>query len=189
MKIRIVFLFFLITAELHAQFVTYTDTALSVPVNTGWSDEAVTIGYLTAPTAVILMFVSGLVSDWNAGYVGIPATALILAAPPLIYLGGRSVEISRSLCQPRAKLGWVLYGLSILPAGFSMYSYARGEGINIPLILASGALGSAAIVTMTTYAYARGEYARSVQQEGGVSWNFGLIPVRGGAVACVSFRF
>lgn len=189
MKLRIALLLLLMNAGLQAQLVPAPDTVFPPEVSTGWSDEAVTIGYLTAPTAVVLMFVSGLVSDWNAGYFGIPATALILTAPPLIFLGGRSVDISRSLYRPRAKLGWVLYGLSFLPAGFSLYSYAMGEGINIPLIVASGALGSAAIVTMTTYAFSRGEYARSLQKDQGLSWNFGLAPVKGGAMACVTLRF
>ena len=189
MKIRSVLLLLLVTAGLQAQLVPSGDTVLSASLSTGWSDEAVTIGYLTAPAAAVLMFVSGLVSDWNAGYFGIPATALILAAPPLIYLGGRSVDISRSLYQPRAKLGWVLYGLSFLPAGFSLYSYVAGEGINVPLILASGALGSAAIVTMTTYAFSRGEYARSLQNEKSVSWNLGVAPIQGGAMACITMRF
>jgi len=189
MKGRIAIILFVMTVGLQAQLDPNADTALTVTVNTGWSDEAVTIGYLTAPATVVLLFMSGLVSDWNAGYFGIPATALIFAAPPLIFMGGRSVDISRSLHQPRAKLGWVLYGLSILPTGFSIYSYARGEGINIPLILAGGALGTAAIVTMTTYAYSRGEHVRSMQQDQGMSWNFGLAPVRGGAMACVTLRF
>jgi len=166
-----------------------SDSLDTVQITTGWSDNAVTLGIVTAPTAAVLLFVSGIVSDWNAGYFGIPATAMVLAAPPLIYLGGRSAGIPLSVSQPRARLGWVIYGLSMVPAGISMYMYSLGKGINIPLVLATGALGTAAIVTMTTYAFSRSEAARSMRQQDGLSWNFGVAPVRGGAMACVSLRF
>ncbi|NOR33142.1 MAG: hypothetical protein GQ579_00530, partial [Bacteroidales bacterium] len=56
----------------------------TIPINTistGWADEAVTIGYVTAPSVITLMFISALVNEWNAGYAGIPASVMIFLAP------------------------------------------------------------------------------------------------------------
>jgi hypothetical protein len=135
------------------------------------------------------MFVSGLVSDWNAGYAGIPATALILAAPPVIYLGGRSVELLKTTGSGRARLGWTLYALSVLPTSFALYTYTTEMGINVPLILASGILGSASIVAMTSYAFQRAETARNLNGDSGRGLDIGMVPLRGGAMVHLSYRF
>ena len=71
------------------------DSLATLSYSSGWADQAVTIGYITAPATISLMFISALVNEWNAGYAGIPASAMILLAPPLIYAGGRSVNIQR----------------------------------------------------------------------------------------------
>ena len=99
------------------------DTISLNTISTGWADEAVTIGYVTAPSVITLMFISALVNEWNAGYAGIPASVMIFLAPPLIYAGGRSVEISKEISHPRAKLGWTLYALSIIPTSMALYGF------------------------------------------------------------------
>lgn len=165
------------------------DTAVHYSLSTGWADEAVSIGYVTAPSVFVLTFISGLVSEYNAGYFGIPATALILAAPPVIFLGGRSVDIAKEIKHPRAKLAWTLYALSIVPTSFAMYSYTTDWGATLPLMIATGVLGSASIVAMTTYAFARAKSAREMKAGSPSAWNFGLAPLSGGAIASVSYRF
>ena len=157
--------------------------------STGWADEAVTIGYITAPAVVGLMFISSLVSEWNAGYFGIPASAMILTAPPVIYMGGRSVSISRDIFLSRAKLGWTLYGLSIIPTAIAFYGFTTDWGATLPLTIASGVLGTASIIAMASYAWGRAETAREMILESETSWNFGVTPVRGGAIASVTYRF
>ena len=165
------------------------DTISMGPISTGWADEAVTIGYVTAPSVITLMFVSALINEWNAGYAGIPASAMILMAPPLIYAGGRSVEISKGLSHPRAKLGWTLYALSIIPTSMALYGFTTDWGATIPLTIASGLLGTASIVAMTSYAYSRAETARKMEASRSASLHLGVSPLAGGAIASLVLRF
>lgn len=158
-------------------------------ISTGWADEAVTIGYVTAPSVVTLMFVSALINEWNAGYAGIPASAMILVAPPLIYAGGRSVAISKDFINSRAKLGWTLYALSIIPTSLAMYGFTTDEGTTLPLTIASGLLGTCSIIAMTTYAFSRAETARKMESERTGSLQLGISPLPGGAMASVVLNF
>lgn len=179
----------LVSLKVSGQESPAEDTVISYSLSTGWADEAVGIGYVTAPSVFVLTFISGVVSEWNAGYFGIPATILILAAPPLIFMGGRSVDIAKELVHPRAKLGWTLYALSVIPTAMAMYSYTTDWGASVPLMIASGVLGTASIIAMTTYAFGRAKTARSVEKEMDSAWNFGLAPLNGGALAMVTYRF
>ena len=165
------------------------DTALSGTITTGWSDEAITIGYVTTPSVITLMFVSSLINEWNAGYVGIPASLMILASPPLIYAGGRSVGIPKSISHPRAKLGWTLYALSIIPTSMALYGFTTDWGATLPLTIASGLLGAGSIVAMTSYAYSRAETARREKEERTASLHLGVAPLEGGVLATLVFRF
>ena len=179
-----------LTMKMSGQETPALDTSISYSLSTAWADEAVGIGYVTAPSVFVLTFISGLVSEWNAVYFGIPATVLILTAPPVIYMGGRSVDIARDLVNSRAKLGWTLYALSVIPTAMAMYSYTNDQWTSVPLMIASGILGTASIVAMTTYAFGRAKTARSMAAESGYSaWNFGLAPLNGGALAMVTYRF
>jgi hypothetical protein len=175
--------------QLEANGPAMSDTIAIGPISTGWADEAVTIGYVTAPSVLVLMFVSALINEWNAGYAGIPASVMILAAPPLIFAGGRSVEISKELSHPRAKLGWVLYGLSIVPTSMALYGFTTDRGANLPLTIASGILGSASIIAMTSYAFSRAETAREMDQNDYSALSMGISPLPGGAMASVVWRF
>jgi len=169
---------------------TVTRDSLSpVFISTGWADQSVNIGYVTAPAALGLMFVSALVNEWNAGYAGVPASAMILLAPPLIYAGGRSVDLGKDISHPRAKLGWTLYALSIIPTSLALYGFTTDWGASLPLTLASGILGTASIVAMTSYAYSRGDTARKMNEEAGTSLQFGISPLSGGALATVVLKF
>lgn len=165
------------------------DAALPGSLTTGWADQAVTIGYVTTPSVVTLMFVSALINEWNAGYVGIPASLMILATPPLIYAGGRSVGIPKNIHHPRAKLGWTLYALSIIPTSMALYGFTTDWGATLPLTIASGLLGAGSIVAMTTYAYSRAETARQMEAERTTSLHLGLAPLEGGALASLVIRF
>lgn len=175
--------------NVNGQSISMPDTSTQYSLSTGWADEAVGIGYVTAPSVLVLTLISGVVAEYNAGYFGIPATALMLAAPPVIYMGGRSVDISREMLNPRAKLAWTLYALSIIPTSLAMYSYTTDWGASVPLMIASGVLGSASIVAMSTYAYARAQSAKSMAAATQSAWNFGLAPLNGGALALVTYRF
>lgn len=181
-------------SHLHAQEPELNDTALAdtislESISTGWADEAVTIGYVTAPSVITLMFVSALINEWNAGYAGIPASAMILMAPPLIYAGGRSVEISKGILHPRAKLGWTLYALSIIPTSMALYGFTTDWGATLPLTIASGLLGTASIVAMTSYAYSRAETARKMETSRTTSLHLGVSPLAGGAMASLVLKF
>ena len=165
------------------------DTISINSISTGWADEAVTIGYVTAPSMITLMFVSALINEWNAGYAGIPASVLIFLAPPLIYAGGRSVEISKEIFHPRAKLGWALYALSIIPTSMALYGFTTDWGATLPLTIASGILGTASIVAMTSYAFSRAETAREMETSRSSSLHLGISPLTGGALATVVLRF
>jgi hypothetical protein len=178
-----------LSMNLSGQELPQKDTTIEYSLSTGWADEAVGIGYVTAPSVFVLTFISGVVSEWNSGYFGIPASVLILASPPIIFLGGRSVDISRDLFHPRAKLAWALYALSIIPTSFALYSYTTDWGASVPLMIASGVLGGASIIAMTTYAFARAKTATNMAKETPSVWNFGLAPLRGGALAMVTYRF
>ncbi len=138
------------------------DPQSPVSISTGWADQAVSIGYVTAPATLGLMFVSALVNEWNAGYAGVPASAMILLAPPLIYAGGRSADLGKDIAHPRAKLGWTLYALSIIPTSLALYGFTTDWGATLPLTLASGLLGTASIVAMTSYAFSRADTARNM---------------------------
>lgn len=181
-------------SQLQAQQLEPSDTAvvdsLSLrPVSTGWADEAVTIGYVTAPSVITLMFISALVNEWNAGIVGIPASAMIFLAPPLIYAGGRSVDISKEFSHSRAKLAWTLYALSIVPTSMALYGFTTDWGATLPLTIASGILGTASIVAMTSYAFSRAKSAREMEPKKSSSLQLGISPLAGGALASVVLRF
>ena len=165
------------------------DTALPGSPSTGWADEAVTIGFVTTPSVVTLMFVSALINEWNAGYVGIPASMMILATPPLIYAGGRSAGIPKNIYHSRAKLGWTLYALSLIPTSMALYGFTTDWGATLPLTIASGILGAGSIVAMTSYAYSRAETARQQEAEKSASLQLGLAPLSGGALATLVIRF
>ena len=165
------------------------DTTFMGPMATGWADEAVTIGYVSTPSVVTLMFVSALINEWNAGYVGIPACLMILATPPLIYAGGRSVGIPKNISHPRAKLGWTLYALSIIPTSMALYGFTTDWGATLPLTIASGLLGAGSIVAMTSYAFSRAESARRLESHSTASLQLGFAPLKGGALAALVIRF
>ncbi len=165
------------------------DSLTTWTFSTGWASEAVTIGYITAPATISLMFVSALVNEWNAGIAGIPASAMILLAPPLIYAGGRSVDIHKDFSHPRAKLGWTLYALSIIPTSLALYGFTTDWGATLPLTLASGILGTASIVAMTSYAFSRAETARKMNVDSDTSLRFGISPLSGGALATLVLNF
>ncbi|MEA3460253.1 MAG: hypothetical protein U9R49_00150 [Bacteroidota bacterium] len=193
-SILVLILMFIPFFQLQAQQLEPDNSAMvdSIPmgsISTGWADEAVTIGYITAPSVIVLMFVSALVNEWNAGYAGIPASAMIFAAPPLIYAGGRSVDISKDISHPRAKLGWTLYALSIVPTSLALYGFTTDWGATLPLTIASGILGSASIIAMTSYAFSRAETAREMGNSRFSSLNLGIAPLAGGAMATVVFKF
>lgn len=166
-----------------------TDTLPLSTISTGWADEAVSIGYVTAPTVLGLMFVSALVNEWNAGIAGIPASAMILLAPPLIYAGGRSVDIRNELSHPRAKLGWTLYAISVIPTSLALYGFTTDWGATIPLTITSGILGTASIIAMTSYAFSRAETAREMNKNNAASLGLGISPLAGGAMATLVLRF
>ena len=168
---------------------TVVETISLESISTGWADEAVTIGYVTAPSVITLMFVSALINEWNARYVGIPASAMIFLAPPLIFAGGRSVDISKEISNPRAKLGWTLYALSIIPTSMALYGFTTDWGATIPLTIASGILGTASIIAMTSYAFNRAKTAREMETNRSTSLHLGLAPLAGGALATVVLRF
>ena len=167
----------------------WMDSTFQEPISIGWADDAVTMGYVTAPSVVTLMFVSSLINEWNAGYAGIPASVMIFAAPPLIYAGGRSAGIPKEISHPRAKLGWTLYALSIIPTSMAIYGFTTDWGATIPLIIASGLLGTGSIIAMTSYAFSRAETARKMESERSASLHLGLAPMAGGALAILVFRF
>lgn len=174
---------------LGAQVIHEQDSIMPMVITTGWADEAVTIGYVAAPSAVTLMFVASLLPEWNAGYAAIPAGIMILAAPPVIYAGGRSVNILKDISHPRAKLGWILYALSVVPTSMSMYSYSTDWGSTVPLTIASAVFGTASIVAMTSYAFSRAKTAREMQEDSQSSLGFGIAPLSGGALATITYRF
>jgi len=177
-------LLFILLGQLNAQEAGLNDT-----VSFGWADEAVAIGYISAPSVISLMFISGLVSEWNAGIAGIPASAMILLAPPLIYAGGRSVDIHKGLSHPRAKLGWSLYAISIIPTSLALYGFTTDWGATMPLTIASGILGTASIIAMTSYAFSRAETAREMESNNSASIQLGLSPLAGGAMATLIMKF
>lgn len=192
--ILILTLLFIATVHLHGQMIEQNDpvqpdTVSMGTISTGWADEAVTIGYVTAPSVITLMFVSALINEWNAGYAGIPATAMIFLAPPMIYSGGRSVGISKEFSNPRAKLGWTLYALSIIPTSMALYGFTTDWGATLPLTIASGLLGTASIVAMTSYAFSRAETAREINAGSSGSLHLGVSPLAGGALATLVLRF
>jgi len=193
-SIPIAILLFITFFQLQAQEVEPANPALmdsiaDVSFSTGWANEAVGIGYVTAPSVLVLMFVSALINEWNAGYVGIPASVMILAAPPLIYAGGRSVDISKEILHPRAKLGWALYAISIVPTSLALYGFTTDWGATLPLTIASGVLGSASIIAMTSYAFSRAETAREMEKNRTSSLHLGIAPLTGGAMATVVWKF
>jgi hypothetical protein len=171
------------------------DTANQDSISTGWADRAVTIGYYGAPVVLGLMFVSALLSEWNAGYAGIPASLGIIAVPPVVFAGGRSVDLPPGVSRPRAQLGWTLYALSVIPASLALYGFSTEWGASMPLTIASGVLGSASIIAMATYTNLRMEVAGNINNAGNdsgsanASWNISISPLPGGALATLSCRF
>ena len=186
---NILLIILLLGVSINAQPLVKQDSVQQMVISTGWADEAVTIGYITAPSVLGLMFVSALVNEWNAGYVGIPASVMILAAPPLIFAGSRSVTIPREISNPRAKLGWTLYAISIIPTSLALYGFTPDWGATLPLTIASGILGSGSIIAMTAYAFSRAETARKMEDASSTSWNIGVSPMVGGALATVTYCF
>jgi hypothetical protein len=182
-------LIFLILAFCFCNPLMGQDSLVAYTYSTGWADAAVSIGYVTAPATLSLMFVSSLVNEWNAGIAGIPASAMILLAPPLIYAGGRSADIGKELSHSRARLGWTLYALSIIPTSLALYGFTTDWGATLPLTLASGILGTASIVAMTSYAFSRAETARHMSNEARSSFQFGIAPLSGGALATLVWNF
>lgn len=179
----------LVFCQLHGQVLTGGDTLSHNIPATGWSDEAVTVGYVTAPSVLGLMFISALVNEWNAGYAGIPASAMILLAPPVIYAGGRSAHLPKDFSSSRARLGWTLYAISIIPTTLALYSFSTDWGATKPLTLASGVLGSASIIAMTSYAFSRSREALNTGPPDASAWTFDLMPLPGGALGRVTFTF
>jgi hypothetical protein len=175
--------------SLNGQILVVQDTLKPAVRSSGWANEAVTVGYVTAPSVLLFMFVSGLVNEWNAGYLGIPASAMIIASAPLIYLGGRSADLPSEMFHSRAKLGWTLYALSIIPTAFALYGFTTDWGATVPLIMISGLLGSASIIAMTSYAFARADAVYRMQNPPSSSWNLGIAPLKGGLMASVTYRF
>ena len=165
------------------------DSLILTEISTGWGQRAVNLGYVTVPATLSLMFVSAVVNEWNAGIAGIPASAMILMAPPLIYGGGRSVGIPKEMSHSRARLGWALYALSVIPTSFALYGFTTEWGANLPLTLASGILGTASIVAMTSYAMHRVETAKTMNRDAQLSWHVGISPLPGGALASLVLRF
>jgi len=165
------------------------DPAGDSVITMGRADEAVTIGFAAAPSVMVLLFISTLVSEWNAGYFGIPAAAIIYTAPPVIFFGGRSVSLMKDLHHPRAQLGWILYALSAVPTAFAVYGFTTDLGATLPLTIASGVLGTASIIAMTSYAFARAESAREMMNSRESSLNFGIGPVKAGAMIYMTYRF
>lgn len=135
------------------------------------------------------MFVSAVVNEWNAGLAGIPASAMILVTAPVVFAGGRSANIQQEISHPRAKLGWTLYAMSVIPTSLALYGFSTDWGATVPLTLASGILGTASIIAMTTYAFSRAETAGKLKEASMDSWNFGLSPLAGGVFATVTYRF
>lgn len=175
--------------SLSAQIEIEQDTLQPMIITSGWADEAVTIGYVTAPSVVGLMFISALVNEWNAGYAGIPASVMILAAPPLIFAGGRSVNIPGLKSDPRTKLGWTLYAISVIPTSLALYGFTTDWGATLPLTVASGILGSASIIVMTSFAFSRAEKAANMEMANSPAWKFGISPMSGGALATIAYCF
>ena len=167
----------------------WMDSTIAGPISPGWADEAVTIGYVTAPSVITLMFVSALINEWNAGYAGIPASIMIFAAPPVIYAGGRSAGIPKDFSQPKAKLGWALYALSVIPTSMALYGFTTDWGATLPLTIASGLLGTGSIIAMTSYAFSRSETVRKMETDRSASIHLGLAPLSGGALATLVLRF
>ena len=189
MVMLLFFTFGLLQAQESQNDSSMADSIPLMSISTGWADEAVTIGYITAPATISLMFVSALVNKWNSGIAGIPASAMILLAPPLIFAGGRSVDILNELSHPRAKLGWTLYAISILPTSLALYGFTTEWGATLPLTIASGILGTASIIAMTSYAFSRAETAREMNKSKATSLHLGLSPLAGGAMATLVLKF
>ncbi len=189
MEKRFMVLLIFCSACLHAQIAPVNDTLASGVPSTGWADEAATAGYIAAPSVVGLMFISALVNEWNAGYAGIPASAMILIGTPLIYAGGRSVTLPKESHASLAKLGWTLYIISVIPTSLALYSFTTDWGATVPLTLASGILGSASLFVMSAYASVRSREARSMGTGSASAWSFGIMPLAGGAMASASYRF
>ncbi len=175
--------------QLQGQVLPAGDTMNREVPSSGWADEAVTIGYVTAPSVLGLMFISALVSEWNAGYAGIPASAMILLAPPVIYLGGRSVGIPLEISNSRARLGWTLYALSAIPTAMALYGFTTDWGATRALTIASGILGTGSIIAMTTYAFSRSREALNMADPDPGAWNLDLMPLPGGALARITYTF
>jgi cytochrome b561 len=182
-------LLILLSNPLRSQITPGYDSLAAPAPSTGWADEAATVGYIAAPAVVGLMFISALVNEWNAGYAGIPASSMILIGTPLIYAGARSAGISRESHASLARLGWTLYAISIIPTSLALYGFTTDSGATVPLTLASGILGSASLFVMSAYASARAKEARLQGSEADYAWSFGIIPLAGGAMASVGYRF
>lgn len=180
---------FILVVHLNAQVLPESDSSLNKVAATGWADDAVTVGYVTAPSALGLMFISALINEWNAGYAGIPASAMILLAPPIIYAGGRSAHLPKSVFTSRARLGWTLYAISVIPTTLALYSFTTDWGATKPLTLASGILGTGSIIAMTSYAFARSREALNAGQSEPSAWNLDLMPLPGGALARITYTF
>lgn len=99
------------------------------------------------------------------------------------------MDLPRGVFQPRARLGWTLYAISIIPTSLALYGFTTDWGATLPLTIASGVLGSASIIAMATYANSRIGVANDINKAGNTSWNIIISPIQGGAMATLSCRF
>ena len=76
-----------------------------------------------------------------------------------------------------------------IPTSLALYGFTTDWGATLPLTLASGLLGTASIVAMTSYAFSRADTARNMNKEAGTSLQFGISPLSGGALATVVLKF
>ncbi len=71
----------------------------------------------------------------------------------------------------------------------ALYGVTTDWGATLPLTIASGILGTASIVAMTSYAFSRAETAREMETSRSSSLHLGVSPLTGGALATVVLRF
>ena len=67
-----------LSMNLSGQELPQKDTTIEYSLSTGWADEAVGIGYVTAPSVFVLTFISGVVSEWNSGLAPLSGGALAM---------------------------------------------------------------------------------------------------------------
>ena len=77
----------------------------------------------------------------------------------------------------------------LIPTSLALYGFTTDWGATLPLTLASGILGTASIVAMTSYAFSRADIARKMNVDTGTSLRFGISPLNGGALATLVLNF